>query len=211
MTATADACRFLALGDSYTIGEGVCARERWPQQVTEALREEGTCIADPLIIAVTGWTSDELACGMQAVALQPPYDLVSLCIGVNDQYRGRDPEAYREQLTRLLERASMLAGGRPRQVMVVSIPDWGVTPFAREHAHDATAVGAALDRYNAVAREEVLRIGAHWADITSLSRACGDAQGMLADDSLHPSAAQYRLWAQRLLPLARTLLAQLRS
>lgn len=210
MTVSADACRFLALGDSYTIGEGVCARQRWPQQVVDALRAEGARIDDPQIIAVTGWTTDELAAGMRAVALKPPYDIVSLGIGVNNQYRGRDVAEYREQLAELLRRAVHLAGERPRQVMVVSIPDWGVTRFAREHGHDAATVASALDAYNATAREETLSIGAHWADVTAMSRACGDEEGMLAEDGLHPSGAQYALWTQRLLPLARTLLEQLR-
>lgn len=211
MTATADVCRFLALGDSYTIGEGVCARHRWPQQVVEALRGEGEHIDDPQIIAVTGWTTDELATGMRAVALTPPYDIVSLSIGVNNQFRGRDVEEYRTQLSELLQRAVHLAGDRPRQVMVVSIPDWGVTRFAREHGHDPAAVGASLDVFNAIAREETLHAGAHWADVTVLSRACGDEDGMLAEDGLHPSGEQYAMWTQRLLPLARTLLEQLRS
>lgn len=211
MRASNSARRFLALGDSYTIGEGICARERWPQQVVDALRAEGACIDDPQIIAVTGWTTDELAAGMRAVALSPPYDIVSLGIGVNNQYRGRDLEEYREQLGALLERAVHLAGDRPRQVMVVSIPDWGVTRYAREHGHAPGDVAEALDAYNAVAREETLKAGAHWADVTTLSRACGDEEGMLSDDGLHPSAAQYTLWTQRLLPLARTLMEQLRS
>ncbi len=211
MTATADASRFLALGDSYTIGEGVCARHRWPQQVVDALRAEGASIEDPQMIAVTGWTTDELATGMRAVALTPPYDIVSLGIGVNNQFRGRDVAEYRVQLAGLLQRAVHLAGDRPRQVMVVSIPDWGVTRFARDHGHDAGTVGAALDAFNAAAREETLRVGAHWADVTAISRACGDEDGMLAEDGLHPSGAQYAMWTQRLLPLARTLLEQLRS
>jgi len=211
MNAASRARRFLALGDSYTIGEGICARERWPQQVVDALRAEGASIDDPQIIAVTGWTTDELAAGMRAVALTPPYDIVSLGIGVNNQYRGRDIDEYREQLGALLERAVHLAGDRPRQVMMISIPDWGVTRFASEHGHDSAAVAGALDSYNAVAREETLRVGAHWADVTTLSRACGNEEGMLATDGLHPSAAQYTLWTQRLLPLGRTLLEQLRS
>lgn len=210
MNAATRACRFLALGDSYTIGEGICARERWPQQVVDALRAEGASIEDPQIIAVTGWTTDELAAGMRAVALRPPYDIVSLCIGVNNQYRGRDPEEYRDQLGSLLERAVHLAGDRPRQVMVVSIPDWGVTRFAHDHGHDVASVAGALDAFNAIGREVTLHAGAHWADVTTMSRACGHEEGMLAADGLHPSAAQYALWTQRLLPLARTQLEQLR-
>ncbi|MDA3913463.1 SGNH/GDSL hydrolase family protein [Oleiagrimonas sp.] len=202
---------FLALGDSYTIGEGVCADLRWPQQVTKALRAEGEAIEDPQIIAVTGWTTDELAAGMNAVGLQPPYALVSLGIGVNNQYRGRDANQYREQFAGLLQRAVHLAGDRSKQVMVISIPDWSVTRFARENGHSTVATAAQVDAFNSIARDQTLRAGAHWADVTALSRACGDAADMLAADGLHPSAAQYTLWSQRLLPLARTLLEQLRS
>ncbi|KGI76953.1 SGNH/GDSL hydrolase family protein [Oleiagrimonas soli] len=211
MTSAPDACRFLALGDSYTIGEGVNAHDRWPQKIVHALRREGLRVDDPQIIAVTGWTTDELAAGMRAVCLKPPYDLVSLCIGVNNQYRGRDVGGYREEFAALLERAVHLAGERPRQVMVVSIPDWGVTRFAREQERDRTAIARQIDVYNAVGRDETLRAGAHWADITGLSRACGDDDDMLASDGLHPSAAQYAVWNQRLLPLARTLLRQQRG
>lgn len=202
---------FLALGDSYTIGEGVSANMRWPQQVVQALHAEGEAIEDPQIIAVTGWTTDELAAGMNAVALRPPYALVSLGIGVNNQFRGRSAGEYREQFSALLARAVHLAGDDPKQVMVLSIPDWSVTRFARENHHPCTQVAGQLDTFNAIARDETLRAGAHWADVTAISRACGDARDMLAEDGLHPSAAQYTLWAQRLLPLARTLLRQLRS
>ncbi|NKZ39292.1 MULTISPECIES: SGNH/GDSL hydrolase family protein [Oleiagrimonas] len=211
MIDASEACRYLALGDSYTIGEGVCAHDRWPQQVVNALRREGLRMDDPQIIAVTGWTTDELAAGMRAVSLQPPYDLVSLGIGVNNQYRGRDVGNYREEFAELLARAVHLAGDRPRQVMVTSIPDWGVTRFAREQGRDAAAIAREIDIYNAVGRDETLRAGAHWADVTALSRACGDDAEMLTDDGLHPSAAQYTLWNQRLLPLARTLLRQRRG
>jgi lysophospholipase L1-like esterase len=122
--------RFLALGDSYTIGERVAKNERWPVQLAARLRAHGVPITDPEIIAVTGWTTDELDAGIQAAQPQGPYDLVSLLIGVNNQYRGRSPEEYQAQFADLLQQAIGLAGGDPTRVIVLSIPDWGVTPFA---------------------------------------------------------------------------------
>lgn len=195
--------RILALGDSYTIGEGVSAAERWPALLAQRLRREGMVVAEPQIVAVTGWTTDELATAMDAADFEPPYALVTLLIGVNNQYRGRDAGNYRTEFHALLARAVALAGDDGGNVVVLSIPDWGVTAFAAEQVHDGTRIAAELDVYNAIARDETARSGAHWLDITGISRACGAAPGMLAGDGLHPSATQYMLWTQRLLPLAR--------
>ncbi len=194
--------RFLALGDSYTIGEGVVAAARWPNVLASRLRAAGLEIDNPEIVAVTGWTSDELAAGMDAAALAPPYALVTLLIGVNDQYRGRDVATYRVQVSALVERAVALAGDAPDRVVVVSIPDWGVTRFAREHGRDARQVAAAIDAFNAAARAEADRAGTRWVDITDITRRCGDAADMLAADGLHPSADQYALWVPRILAAA---------
>jgi lysophospholipase L1-like esterase len=190
---------YLALGDSYTIGEGVAATERWPAQLVRRLRARGVAIGEPQLVAVTGWTTDELDEGMDAVALTPPYDLVTLLIGVNNQYRGRGAGEYRGQFASLLRRASGLAGSHASRVVVVSIPDWGVTRFAREQGRDSAQIAHALDVYNAIARDEASRAGARWVDITPLSRR---HPGLLADDGLHPSAAQYALWTGAILPQA---------
>ena len=190
---------YLALGDSYTIGEAVPADTRWPAQLAQQLRGRGVAIDDPQIIAVTGWTADELAAGMDAATLTPPYDLVSLLIGVNNQYRGRSAGDYRGEFARLLGRAIELAGGRAARVVVVSIPDWGVTRFAREQGRGAASIAHALDVYNAIARDEAGRAGARWVDITPISRR---EPALVADDGLHPSAAQYALWTQAILPVA---------
>ncbi len=132
MSTTAHAAeRYLALGDSYTIGEGVAPAERWPVQLAARLRGAGLEIGDPEIVATTGWTTDELSHAMDAAALKPPYALVTLLIGVNNQYRGRSLANYREEFSALLARAIALAGERTDRVIVVSIPDWGVTGFAR--------------------------------------------------------------------------------
>lgn len=195
--------RFLALGDSYTIGEAVAAHENWPATLTQRLRQAGIPLDEPRIVAVTGWTTDELAQGMNAAALMPPYDLVSLQIGVNNQYRGRPAEDYRGEFAGLLVRAVGLAGARASRVVVVSIPDWGVTRFAREQDRDPARIGAELDAYNVIARVEARRTGAGFADITGISRR---HPALLAADGLHPSAAQYALWAEAIEPAVRAAL-----
>jgi lysophospholipase L1-like esterase len=196
--------RFLAQRDSYTVGEAVPASGAWPAQLVRRLRAAGDAVAEPQIVAVTGWTCDELARGMDAATLTPPYALVTLQIGVNDQYRGHDVGDYRPQFAALLARAVALAGNDARRVLVVSIPDWGTTPFARAGGRDATRIACELDAYNAQARAQAMLCGAQWCDITDLSRQHAE---LLASDGLHPAAAQYALWCNRILPLARAALA----
>ena len=203
MNATPPSLRYLALGDSYTIGEAVAPGRRWPAVLVQHLRLAGMPIDEPQIVAVTGWTTDELAQGMDAATLTPPYDLVTLQIGVNNQYRGRSADDYREQFAGLLARAIGLAGGRASRAVAVSIPDWGVTRFAREQGRDATQVAGELDAYDAIARAETARAGAHWVDITAVSRQHPD---LLAEDGLHPSAAQYMLWVDLIEPTVRVAL-----
>jgi len=204
MTAAPPALSCLALGDSYTIGEAVSAEARWPAVLVERLRRAGVAIDDPRIVAVTGWTTDELAQGMDEASLAPAYDLVTLQIGVNNQYRGRSAADYRGEFAGLLARAVALAGNRPERVVVVSIPDWGVTRFAREQGRDPAAIAAALDAFNAIARALAHRAGAHFVDITPVSRRHPE---LLADDGLHPSAAQYALWVEAILPVVRKALS----
>lgn len=197
---------YLALGDSYTIGEGVAEDGRWPVQLARALRDEGIELADPRIIATTGWTTDELAAAIDAAGPLGTYDLVSLLIGVNNQYRERGVEEYRGQFEALLRRAIGLAGGRADRVLVLSIPDWGVTPFAAASGRDRGVIAAELDAFNAAARVASRAAGVAFVDITPVSRARGHEPEMLAADGLHPSAAMYALWAQLALPVARDLL-----
>jgi lysophospholipase L1-like esterase len=203
MMSTTLPLHYLALGDSYTIGEAVAAHDRWPAELIQRLRRAGVVIDDPRIVAVTGWTTDELAQGMEAASLTPAYDLVTLQIGVNNQYRGRTADDYRDQFAGLLARAIMLAGGHAARVVVVSIPDWGVTRFALEQGRDRARIAAELDAYNAIARDESHRVGARFVDITGISRAHPD---LIADDGLHPSAAQYALWAEAIEPIVRAAL-----
>ena len=184
--------RYLALGDSYTIGEGVAESERWPTQLVESLRARGVRIQDPQIIARTGWTTDELDAAIDAADPRGPYELVTLLIGVNDQYRGRTAEQYREPFRKLLQRAIRFAGGAASKVVVVSIPDWGVTPYAE--GRDRAAIAKAIDEFNAVNREESAKAGARYVDVTGVSRKLGDDRSQLVTDGLHPSGSQYREW-----------------
>ena len=198
---------YLALGDSYTIGEGVADAGRWPMQLARAMCENGIAIADPRMLAQTGWTTDELAAAMDAAEPLGEWDFVSLLIGVNDQYRGRGVEEYIGGFTGLLQRAIALADGRARRVLVLSIPDWGVTPFARDSGRSLQHIANALDAYNAAAEEICAAHGAAFVDITRVSRLLGAQPAMLADDGLHPSAAMYAEWTRLALPVARGLLA----
>jgi len=197
--------RFLALGDSYTIGESVDPAQRWPVQLAALLRKEGLDVGDPTIIARTGWTTDELAAGIKRDEPQGTYDLVSLLIGVNNQFRGRDGEEYRRQFVELLGRAKgFAAGGDASRVLVLSIPDWGATPFGA--SRDRRAIAAAIDRFNAINREEASRAGARYVDVTPVSRRAPAEPDLVADDSLHPSGKMYAEWATLALPEARAAL-----
>lgn len=196
--------RFLALGDSYTIGEAVSEPERWPLQLAERLQRDGLEIDSTEIIATTGWTTDELRDGIAAAAPGGPYDLVSLLIGVNDQYRGHPIEEYRERFRELLGTATVLAGGRPGHVLVLSIPDWGVTQFAE--GRDRTRVGREIDAFNAVNRDETAMAGARYVDVTAVSRRAATEPRMLADDGLHPSGVMYGAWTELALPVAKEAL-----
>lgn len=199
------ALHYLALGDSYTCGEGVAADASWPAQLARTLRGDGIDVAPPRIIAVTGWTTRDLAAALDAAAPLPAQDLVSLQIGVNNQYRGEAAEAYRPDVAALLARAVALVQGRAERVLAVSIPDWGRTPFARSQGRDAARVARELDVYNAIARDAARRAGARWIDVTAISR---DLEpGWIGADDLHPSAAQYAAWLDVIAPAARAALA----
>jgi len=206
-TTTENNLRHLALGDSYTIGEGVPETARWPNQLAAQLRADGISIGEPTLIAHTGWTIAELDIAMDAAALDPPYDLVTLLIGVNDQYRGGEPEEFRTSLRALLARAITLAGARPERVLLVSTPDWGVAAFAEHDARGASAIGQAIDAFNEVARDESRRAGAGFVDITAVSREPRHRAQLVAD-GLHPDGEQYRAWTLRIAPAARAALVR---
>lgn len=191
---------YLALGDSYTIGESVAEAERWPVQLAARLRAQGLTIGEPLIIARTGWTTAELSVGIDAQKPTGTFELVSLLIGVNNQYRGRDIGEYRTEFRALLERAIGYAGGEAQRVIVLSIPDWGVTPFAE--GRDRAAIAAQIDAFNAVNRQETAQLGAHYIDITPHSRTAAGDPSLIAGDGLHPSGKMYAEWARQAEPVA---------
>ncbi len=190
--------RFLALGDSYTIGEGVAPEDRWPAQLAVLVRAQGAPLADPIIIARTGWTTDELSAAIDSANPAGHFALVTLLIGVNNQYRGRDAEEYRTQLRVLLARAVGFAGGSATRVVVLSIPDWGVTPFAEKR--DRSGISAAIERFNGIGREETVSAGARFVDVTLSSKLADSDRSLLAADGLHPSGRMYSKWARLALP-----------
>ena len=209
MSSSSNSSRFLALGDSYTIGEGVAEEGRWPMQLARKLRADGIAIDDPLIVATTGWTTDELSAAMDLATFEPPYALVTLLIGVNNQYRGRELANYRDEFAALLARAIALAGARSDRVVVVSIPDWGVTRFARESGRDTKEIAAAIDAFNMTTHAISIANDVAFVDVTAASRQAGDDETMLTDDGLHPSALQYERWTERILPVAKRALVPL--
>ena len=191
--------RYLALGDSYTIGESVTETERFPNQIASMLLKEGVEV-EVSIIARTGWTTDELWQGIQAQGVTPPYDMVSLLIGVNNQYRGRDIAEYREDFLFLLNKAIEYAGNDVNKVIVLSIPDWGVTPFAM--GRNSTQIANEIDAFNAVNLEETMKAGAHYVDVTPVSRKALSDPSLIAGDGSHPSGSMYAEWASLALPIA---------
>jgi lysophospholipase L1-like esterase len=185
---------YLALGDSYTIGEMVGDTERFPVQLSARLNFDSIDIADPLIIAKTGWTTDELLAAIQEKNVKDTFSIVTLLIGVNNQYRGRDAENYRSELKQLLDIAINYAGGKKEHVFVLSIPDWGVTPFAE--GKERSKIAAEIDKYNRVKKEECDKLGVKYYDITEISRST--EPDMIASDGLHPSGKMYKLWVDKI-------------
>jgi len=192
--------RFLALGDSYTIGEGVTDQQRWPNHLVELLRPHGIHITDLHIIAQTAWTTDELSDAIDEAKPKGPYDLVTLLIGVNDQYRSRPVRAFATEFEVLLKRAKKFAANKAARTIALSIPDWGATPFAE--GRDRALIGREVEAYNARARELVAKVGVQWVDITEISREMLRDATLVAVDGLHPTGAMYRRWAEQLAPAA---------
>lgn len=198
--------RFLALGDSYTIGEGVPDEMRWPIQLTTILRARGLDVDDPQIVARTAWTTDELADAIDAANPCGPFDLVTLMVGVNDQYRSRPVQSYADEYVQLLRRAVKFAAGDPTRVLAISIPDWGATPFAE--GRDRARITGEIDAYNTrgaqLARENAVR----WVDVTTSTRDMQHDPVLVAADKLHPSGEMYRRWAELMAPMAVEALGQ---
>lgn len=194
---------YLALGDSYTIGEQVPLYESFPYQTLALLRKADINkndlqhnFAAPEILAKTGWTTDELSAAIRRTAFLPQYDFVSLLIGVNNQYRGRSSREFKTEFDLLLQMAIQFADGNASHVFVLSIPDWGVTPFAKDR--DAEKIAKEIDEFNAVCKQSAESAQCHYIDITESQRSDGNDPAFLAADELHPSGNEYKKWAEKL-------------
>lgn len=188
---------YLALGDSYTIGEGVALHESFPCQLVNLLRLDAVEMAAPEIVAKTGWTTDELLAQIKQTKFLPKYDLVTLLIGVNNQYRGRSKENFKEEFAQLLQLAIDFAGEKAKNVFVLSIPDWGITPFAE--GRDRLQIAEEIDAFNAVCQHQATAAGCRFIDITTSQRTDGNRPEFLAADGLHPSGREYAKWAEKIL------------
>ena len=205
LTSSLEPASYLALGDSYTIGEGAEPAARWPVQLAALSRAQGGRLADPDIIAQTGWTTAELQAAIAASGNhRRDYGLVSLLIGVNNQYRGQPVARYRADLRELLATAIAFAGGAGGRVLMLSIPDWGQTPFA--HDRDRPQIGREIDEFNAAARAECAGVGVAFVDITDLTRAAAGEASQFTPDGLHYTGPQMRRWAEAALPVVQRLL-----
>ncbi|MEM9897061.1 MAG: SGNH/GDSL hydrolase family protein [Bacteroidota bacterium] len=190
-----DKMTYLALGDSYTIGEAVSAESRWPDLLTKQLKEDSIEV-DLTIVAKTGWTTGELKKGIAKADLNEKYDLVSLLIGVNNQYRGYSLDEYEHEFKELLSQALVYADNDPRRVFVVSIPDYGVTPFAAEKNLNPEKISDELHHFNAVAHKIARLRDVKFVDITEKSLDVRNDPMLIADDGLHPSGKMYEVWAK---------------
>lgn len=195
--ATQEIKTFLALGDSYTIGESVEVEMRWPMQLSQALKAQKSTLK-PTLIAKTGWTTDELLEGINQAALDDSYDYVSLLIGVNNQYRGRSVASFEPEFTTLLKRAIALSKNKTDGVFVLSIPDWGVMPFAE--GRDRKQIAHEIDAYNARIERICKAYGVRYFNITEISRQASENADLIAIDGLHPSGDMYAAWVQAILP-----------
>ncbi|MBW1293959.1 SGNH/GDSL hydrolase family protein [Aquimarina litoralis] len=193
---------FLALGDSYTIGQGVTESESWPFQLQNAFASNTQKIETVKVIAQTGWTTGNL---ISAIDTQNPenYDIVSLLIGVNNQFQGADFTIFQSEFNFLLDKAISLAGNNKNRVFVVSIPDYGVTPFG---SNNSEVIASEIDMYNAYIKQQCEAQSIPFIDVTSISRNLGNSEGALATDNLHPSANQYSLWVEAILPVVKEIL-----
>jgi lysophospholipase L1-like esterase len=193
LPAKNESIRYLALGDSYTIGESVAEKDRWPVQLAAKLKDEGYKIEALKIIATTGWRTDDLSRAIASAGISKDYNLVSLLIGVNNQYQGRSAESYAPEFEELLNTAIAYAGGDKSKVFVVSIPDYGYTPFGKDRQ---AAISKAIDEFNTVNKTIAEKLGVLYIDITPISREGFSDPGLVASDGLHPSGKMYGEWVE---------------
>jgi lysophospholipase L1-like esterase len=200
--------RILALGDSYTVGEGVASRESWPSQLAARIRSLAHDVADPVIMARTGWTTDELMSAIEARDDLPSmrFDFVTLLIGVNDQYRGRPIETFIEGFRALVDRAILSAAGNREAVALLSIPDWSVTPFAS--GRDRSTIAREIERFNQAVSDEAASSGVTFLNISDIASRAGDEPPLLSPDGLHPSGAMYSEWVDRIAPTALAVISR---
>ena len=198
--------KILALGDSYTIGEGVKQSERWPMQLASQLRKDNLKVDTPQIIAVTGWTTTDLMSAIEKSRLEQRYDLVTLLIGVNDQFQGYSEESYAIGFNKLLVKAIELAGGRPNRVIVISIPDYSVTPFGKRFG--SARIRAEIDKFNEINKEIATENRVHYVNVTEISRRAAEDPTLLASDGLHPSAKMYAEWVELTVPVTKSMLEE---
>lgn len=187
---------YLALGDSYTIGESVLESERWPNQLAQVLEGTSLGVDAVTIIAKTGWTTAELIEGIKISKNTNQYDLVSLLIGVNNQYRGQSIERFEKELVALIQTAIEYSKTGSKAVFLVSIPDWGVTPFAKDR--NRTQIAKEIDAFNAVISKQAKNFKLPFIDITPISKGASSDLSLLAEDQLHPSGKMYNLWVQKI-------------
>jgi lysophospholipase L1-like esterase len=185
---------YLALGDSYTIGESVPVYENFPYQTVQLLRRAGHHFHAAEIVAKTGWTTDELQDGIRQTCFQSSYDFVSLLIGVNNQYRSRSVNEYSIDCEKLLQQAIRFANKKSAHVFVMSIPDWSVTPFAKDR--DIKKISSEIDAYNEVNKKLADQYNCNYINITPFTREAASDLTLLAADQLHPSGKDYARWAQ---------------
>lgn len=195
---------YLALGDSYTIGQSVPESDRYPVQTVKLLRESGIAIADPMIVARTGWTTQELSSGIQDAGVSGTFDVVTLLIGVNDQYRGHPVESYKPQFTLMLQQAIAFAGGHSDRVVVLSVPDWSQVPFAEGRNRDN--ISAEIDAYNNANRKIAKKMKVHYLDITPQTLEVSKDPGLIASDGLHYSGREMAIWAHQLADVLKGIL-----
>ena len=189
---------YLALGDSYTVGESISKKHTWPKQLVDSLKKRNVFLSEPRIIAKTGWTTDELKKAINDSSLDYPYDWVSLLIGVNNQYRGRDLDEFKLQFESLLFEAIAFSGNRKERVFVISLPDWGSMPFAKDR--DPNKIAIEIDNFNQIIYEVCAFENIKFIDITPISRNIYSNPNWIAKDSLHPSKEQYSKWVEKMIP-----------
>ncbi|MEQ7798516.1 GDSL-type esterase/lipase family protein [Pedobacter sp. ASV1-7] len=189
---------YLALGDSYTIGEEVPLENSFPYQLADILSKNGYIVNRPEIIATTGWTTNELQDAIAKSGLNQKFDLVTLLIGVNNQYRGESLKIYREEFKALLQTAINFTNGNKARVFVLSIPDWGVTPYAVNSGRDPELIAKEIDNFNAINYKETISLGVNYTNVTTSSRKAGSETDLLTNDGLHYSAKMYAEWVELL-------------